>query len=190
MKAFRAVLSATALLGLATSVARAQIVVEPMIGGYVPGSNMNAVPAATDLAKSRDGTLSFGANVSMSFLRVSAAYASGTTIKNAAKADIGKGNVFALSGDVVIRPLPRILVQPYIVAGAGEKFYKYDQGAAFTTSNSDKRFALHGGVGADVALGPLGVVAELTDFISKNDEKKWNVHDTFLMVGLRIPLGL
>jgi Outer membrane protein beta-barrel domain len=190
MKSLRAVLSATALLAFAAPAMRAQIIIEPMVGGYVPASNVNQVQgSATDIAKTRDGTLSLGLNLGLGMFRGSLAYASGTTIKNASKQDIGKGNVLAAAADLVIRPLPRILVQPYLLAGAGEKFYKYDQSTLFASGSSDQDFAFHGGIGADATLGSLGVVAELTDFLSKGADSKWNVHDAFLMVGLRVPIG-
>ena len=190
MKLLRAVLSATALLALAVPAVRAQIVIEPMVGGYVPASNVNQVQGnATDIAKTRDGTLSLGLNVGLGMLRGSLAYASGTTIKNASKQDIGKGNVLAAAADLVIRPLPRIFVQPYLLAGAGEKFYKYDASTSLASGGDDQDFAFHGGLGADLMLGHVGVVAELTDFLSKGADSKWNVHDAFLMVGLRLPLG-
>jgi hypothetical protein len=186
MQSLRAVLSATALLVLALPVAHAQIVIEPMVGGYVPGSNVSQVQGnATDIAKTRDGTLSLGLNVDLGMLRGTLAYASGTTIKNASKQDIGKGNVFAAAADLVIRPLPRIFVQPYLIAGAGEKFYKYDASASLLNTADEKEFAFHGGLGADLMLGKMGVAAELTDFLSKG-----NVHDAFLMVGLRLPIGM
>jgi hypothetical protein len=191
MKSLRVVFSAAALLAVAAAGARAQIVIEPMVGGYVPASNVNQVRgSATDIAKSRDGTLSLGVNVDLGMLRGSLAYASGTTIKNADKQNIGKGNVLAAAADLVIRPLPRIFVQPYLVAGVGEKFYKYDASSSFTSGGDDRDFAFHGGIGADVMLGRIGVAAELTDFLSKGADSKWNVHDAFLMVGLRLPIGM
>ena len=190
MKSLRAVLSATAFLGVAIPAVNAQIVIEPMVGGYVPASNVNQVQgSASNIAKTRDGTLSLGLNVGLGMLRGSVAYASGTTIKNASKQDIGKGNVLAAAADLVIRPLPRLLVQPYLLAGAGEKFYKYDESTLLASGGSDQDFAFHGGLGADMTVGSLGVVAELTDFLSKGADSKWNVHDAFLMVGLRLPIG-
>jgi len=47
----------------------------------------------------------------------------------------------------------------------------------------------HGGLGADAMLGKVGIAAELTDFVSKGVEDKWNVHDAYLMVGLKFRLG-
>jgi hypothetical protein len=170
--------------------ARAQVAVTAMAGGYVPASDVNQVTgSASNIAKTRDGTLSLGANVDFGMLRLSTAYATGTTIKNASRQDIGKGSVLATTADLVIRPLPRILVQPYIVAGAGEKFYKYDESPTLFSGGDRNAFAVHGGLGADVTLGSMGVIAELTDFVSKGADNKWNVHDAFLMAGLKFHFG-
>jgi hypothetical protein len=181
----------TMLACLATaSTLSAQISVTPMIGGYVPATDVNQIGgSAENIAKTREGTLSLGLNVGLGPLRGTLAYASGTTIKNASSQNIGKGNVLAAAADLVIRPLPRVLVQPYLLAGAGKKFYRYDASAALGSSVDKQAFALHGGVGADLSLGKLGVVAELTDFLSKGAVDKWNAHDAFLMFGVKVPLG-
>jgi len=187
----RIVFASAVLLCIATtSTARAQISVTPMIGGYVPATDVNQIgSSAENIAKTREGTLSLGLNVDLGPLRGTLAYASGTTIKNASSQEIGKGNVLAAAADFVIRPLPRILVQPYLLAGAGKKFYKYDASATLASGATKDAFALHGGIGADLSLGKMGVVAELTDFLSKGAEDKWNAHDAFLMFGVKVPLG-
>lgn len=188
MKWSRHLLTSAALLALAISPAAAHAQLSILAGGYVPGSDVHQVTSgAQTVAESRNGTLSLGANLEMGLLRLSGAYASGTTIKDANRQDIGKGNLLGVAADLVIRPLPRILVQPYLVAGAGEKFYKYDQSSTvLVTSGNRQVFALHGGLGADIKLGSLGVAAELTDFVSKDASDKWNIHDAFLMVGLKL----
>lgn len=174
----------------AAPMARAQIAVTPLIGGYVPANDVNQIGGSAEtLAKTREGTLSLGLNLDLGPLRGTLAYASGTTIKNASRQDIGKGNVLAVAGDLVIRPLPRILVQPYLLVGAGKKFYKYDASATLASGVDKEAFALHGGVGADISLGKMGLVAELTDFLSKGADNKWNSHDAFMMLGLKFPLG-
>ena len=96
--------------------------------------------------------------------------------------------MYAAAADVVIRPLPRILVQPYLLGGAGEKFYKFDQASSVFTGENQRHFAWHGGVGADVMLGSVGVAAEVTDFLSQAADNKWNVHDAFVMVGMKLAL--
>lgn len=191
MKTFRVLSSAVVLVATVALPMRAQIAITPMVGGYIPASDVNQVTgSAQGIAKTRDGTLSLGANVDLGMLRGTLMYASGTTIKNASKEDIGKGSVLAAGADLVIRPLPRIFVQPYVIAGAAEKFYKYSDTPSFFVDNgSDRDFAFHGGVGADLMLGSIGVAAELTDFLSKGADKKWNVHDAFLMVGMKFRLG-
>jgi hypothetical protein len=190
MKPGRVSLFASAFLVAVAGTARAQVSITPLVGGYVPASDVNQVTGnAQDIAKTREGTLSLGANIDFGPLRGSIAYASGTTIKNASKQDIGKGSVLAAAADLVIRPLPRIFVQPYLLAGAGQKFYKYDKDALLANREEDRDFAWHGGIGADVMFGSIGVAAELTDFLSKGADDKWNVHDAFLMVGLKLRLG-
>lgn len=187
MKAIRSLVAtalSTALLA-APSLAHAQLSL--LAGGYVPATSLHQVTTgAQTVAEQRKGTLSLGANLDLGAFRISSAYASGTTIQNASKQDIGKGNVLGLAGDLVIRPLPRLLVQPYILGGAGETFTKYDQSATFTDASTQRQFAWHGGVGADLKLGGIGVMAELTDFLSKDAADKWNVHDAFFMVGLKL----
>ena len=184
------VASSLALCLAAVSTARAQVAITPLIGGYVPATDVNQIGGSAEtLAKTREGTLSLGLNVDLGPLRGTVAYASGTTIKNANRQEIGKGNVLAAAADFVIRPLPRILVQPYLLAGAGKKFYKYDASATLAQGVDKEAFALHGGIGADLSLGKMGVVAELTDFLSKGADDKWNAHDAFLMFGVKVPLG-
>jgi hypothetical protein len=167
----------------------AQVSLTPMIGGYVPGGSFTQVRNdAQTVATTRDGTLSLGLNLELGGLRGSLAYASGTTIKNASRQDIGKGSVLGAAADLVVRPLPRLLVQPYLLVGAGEKFYKFDESSALTTGDDTRRFALHGGIGADLMLGSVGLIAEVTDFLSKGDNSSWNVHDAFVMVGMKLRL--
>ena len=171
------------------ALAGAQVAITPMVGGYTAASDLHQVGGnAQTIAEKREGTLSLGLNLDLGALRGSLAYASGTTIQNANRQNIGKGNVLGAAADLVIRPLPRILVQPYLLAGAGEKFYKYDDQSSLVAGGDRRAFALHGGVGADLMLGGIGVAAELTDFVSKDSDAKWNVHDAFLMVGVKLKL--
>ena len=84
----RVLLPAMALVGtvVAVPIAHAQVSITPLIGGYVPASNVNQVQGdAINVAKTRDGTLSLGGNVDFGMFRATVAYASGTTIKNVNK---------------------------------------------------------------------------------------------------------
>jgi hypothetical protein len=186
----RTFLSGAALIVAIAPIAASQVTITPMAGGYIAASDVNEVSSgARNLVRSRDGTLSLGANIDFGMLRGTLAYASGTTIKSASSQELGKGSMYATTADLVLRPLPRILVQPYVIAGAGEKFYRYDESASVFTGGNTKAFGLHGGLGADVMMGSVGVAGELTDFVSRGADDKWDVHDAFLMVGLKLRLG-
>jgi len=186
----RTFVASASLAVLIAPFAESQVTITPMAGGYIAASDIHGVSSgAQSLARSRDGTLSLGANIDFGPLRGTLAYASGTTIKNASSQELGKGSMYATTADFVVRPLPRVLVQPYLIAGAGEKFYRYDDNASVFTGGNTKAFGLHGGLGADAMFGSIGVAGELTDFVSKGADDKWNVHDAFLMVGLKFRLG-
>jgi hypothetical protein len=85
------VASSLVLCVAAASTARAQVAITPLIGGYVPATDVNQIGGSAEtLAKTREGTLSLGLNVDLGPLRGTVAYASGTTIKNANRQEIGK----------------------------------------------------------------------------------------------------
>jgi hypothetical protein len=95
-------------------------------------------------------------------------------------------DVVNIVGDIVFRPLPRlVVVQPYLMAGAGVKRYS---GAGEDGDISD--FTGHVGAGVDFKLGPLGILLEASDYISSfKDEETGDgklQNDIFLMAGFRI----
>src|SRR5689334_17336731 len=94
--------SGMALVASFAPVAESQVTITPMVGGYIPASDIHQVQSgAQNVAKTRDGTLSLGANIDFGALRGTVAYASGTTIKNASSQEIGKGSVLATTADLV-----------------------------------------------------------------------------------------
>lgn len=192
MKRTLSVLAGGALLALHATVAHAQLSIIPLVGGYIPGGSIKEVETgASNLAVKRDGKLALGVNLEAGMLRASLAYASGTTIKDANRADIGKGTVLAGAVDLVLRPLPRIIAQPYALGGVGYKNLTYDKDNGIITSafpKNSRQVSIHAGLGADAMLGPIGIVAELTDFISRDANSKWGVHDAFLMAGIKLKL--
>ena len=172
------------------------ITITPQIGVYVPGDDFESLRAGADSVRvNSEGSLALGLNVELGFLRGTVAYASAATLSRSGvsgETEVGEGKLLAAALDFVWRPLPRlIVVQPYLIAGGGLRRadYSYDTDGlsdAFPENASD--FAVHAGIGADVVLGPLGVSAEITDFISKNDEDKWKRHDGFGFVGVKLRL--
>jgi hypothetical protein len=194
MKRYMFALAAVALLAPAAAQAQG-ISVTPHAGVYIPASDLYQLrDDASALTVDKEGTFAFGLNVEFGMLRGTLAYASGAQLNERGvqnQDNVGEGKLLAVAGDIVLRPIPRlIIVQPYILAGAGlrQENYSYESGTggAFPQDQSD--FALHAGIGADIMLGRIGVVAEFSDFITKDDEDKWNQHDAFATVGLKLRL--
>lgn len=168
--------------------------VTPAFGVFIPASDLDGIrDGAEATGISREGTLGIGLNVESGWLRGSIAYASGATLsEDGTQGDIGDGSVLAIAADIVVRPLPRLLVQPYLLGGAGFKnqSFSYDDDGIGNALPEDQRdLTLHAGVGADVMFGRIGIMAEVSDYISQNSNDEWGQHDAFAMVGLRLKLG-
>jgi hypothetical protein len=112
--------------------------------------------------------------------------------------DEAGATLLAVTGDVVFRPLPRlIVVQPYLVGGAGVKRYSFEVSELdvsledlFPQDQTD--FTVHAGAGVDVSLGPLALRAEVSDYVSRFELAEGGArktqHDLFATVGLRLRL--
>jgi hypothetical protein len=183
------------LLALPAAQASGQIYITPAAGVFIPASDLEDLEGQAEATRlSRSGTLGLGVNLELGWLRGSVAYATGATISDEGVTgddDIGDGSVLAVAADLILRPLPRLLVQPYLLAGVGLKRQDYSYDGVGTNPLPDELtdFALHAGLGADVMLGRFGVMAEITDYITRNDDSTFGQHDAFAMVGLRVRLG-
>ena len=192
------VMASAAMLAAIPEAGAAQgITVTPALGAFVPASDLRELgEAAEQRSLDRSGTLGLGVNVDAGWLRGSIAYATGATLTDrgiTGRGDIGDGSVLALAADFVWRPLPRILVQPYLLGGGGLKRqeYSYDDAGFADVFPADRTdFTLHFGVGADIWLGGIGVMAEITDFLSRRSDDSFGQHDAFIMAGLRFRVGL
>lgn len=196
MKRYMFVFAAAALLVPAASHAQG-ISVTPSVGLYIPASDLYQLRDNTEqiFSVDKEGTFALGLNVELGMLRGTIAYASGAQLNEGGVQNndaIGEGKLLAVAGDLVLRPIPRlIIVQPYLIAGAGlrREDYSYDDDGVSNALPKDKSdFALHAGIGADVMLGRIGIVAEFTDFITQDETDKWDQHDAFAFVGLKLRL--
>jgi hypothetical protein len=184
----------TCVAVLAPVAARAQGVhVTPMAGIYIPASDLYALRhEAEQVSVEKEGTFALGLNVEVGKLRGSIAYASGAQINQRGvqnRDNVGEGKLLAVAGAFVLRPLRRVLVQPYLLVGAGlrrENYSYEDDGVADALPADQSDFAFHAGIGIDAMLGRIGVVAEVTDFITKNQYDRYEQHDAFGFVGLRM----
>lgn len=172
------------------------VTLTPTLGAFVPATDLRGVrDQAEQIRLDREGTLGLGLNLDAGFLRGTLAYATGATITDRGvtdRGDVGDGSVLAVAADLVLRPVPRLIAQPYIIGGAGIKRQQFswdddDIGDPFPRDRSD--FTLHFGVGADIMLGRLGILAEVTDFLSRDANDEFRQHDAFAMLGLRVRLG-
>ena len=183
----------------------------PKVGFYSPVTDLQAAAdAAGEIVDDRGGSLAFGLaldlGVPLSPLNVRVGFdyvtASEFTYADTTGADLeanGEQTMLAIAGDVILRPIPKLLiVQPYLLAGAGVKRYDFsfadaadgsDVEEAFPESETD--FTVHAGLGLDLGIGPIALVAELSDYVSWYDAEGGDSemqHDLFVMAGVRVGL--
>ena len=164
-------------------------------GAVHPGSTLYDLGDAVGEGHLVKGNaLGLGAMIEASFLRATLAYASGATIRERGVdngGSIGEGTLLALAGDVVLRPIPRVVgIQPWLIGGLALKHEGYswdDDGLADALPEDETEGALHIGIGADLMLGRIGITAEVSDFITRDDDQ-FGRHDSFFLLGLRIGL--
>jgi hypothetical protein len=187
-----AVILAALAVSATPTIGRAQgISLSPMIGAYTPGGSFRDLQDAAENKLERAMALGLGANIEFGFLRGTVAYATGATISRDGingESEIGDGDVLVGAVDVVWRPLPRLIaIQPYLLGGGGYKkeSYSFDASGFENVGDGEETSVLHVGVGADIGLGPFSLVAEISDFIGRDNNDDWKVHDGFGMVGLK-----
>ncbi len=150
----------------------------PQVGLYAPTSDLGqvtdaGVSGAIDFGK-RASTLAyvlgleFASRPSSVTLRGNIAYASQSEVSLDAVGCTtcgARSTLTALTALLVIRPLPELLViQPYFLAGGGVKRYDFELDGS--TPLDDQTTATGQlGVGTELHLGPLRVVAEISDYI-------------------------
>lgn len=201
MRILSALAGAAALLALTGGAAQAQhITLSPNLGFYTQANSLDQLRDSIGIK--RQSALALGGNLELGFLRLGLNYVSGATVNCrsgcgvGSTGDVGKGKILMGSADAVLRPIPRIVVfQPYAVAGIGFKKFDYDANTnisgAFSSVKSNSTAAFHAGLGADLMFGGMGVMAELTDYISQGQgsgSNKQLQHDAYGVVGLRFRL--
>lgn len=178
----------------------------PKIGAYLPVSDLaEAQSGAQTIAKELEASLAIGLGVELDLpmlpvnLRGNLEYATGSEVSSeGVGAEANETTLLVVVGDVVFRPLPRIVVvQPYLLAGAGLKRYDFDiQEGTATAFDDESDFTFHLGVGVDIKLGPIALLAEVSDYISKfepangttGESESKTQNDLFGMVGFKVGL--
>jgi hypothetical protein len=195
MRHFSSVLLiALAAIALPSHALHAQgITLAPMFGAYTQASSFASLRSnAQELRVERETALALGLNVEFGAVRGSLAYVSGATLneKGASNTtEIGEGTLIAGAIDLLIRPVARIVIfQPYLFIGGGfkDQQYSYTEDRFSAFGESDRDLAIHAGIGADLMFGGIGVVAEISDFLSKDFGGSWNQHDGFGLIGVKV----
>ncbi len=190
-------LTAACLLGMAATVspADAQLLeINPRVGLYAPLTDLGqAESTAGAIVADRSGSLALGLGVELGFLplpiRANLDYVTGAEVSEEGVSEPTDATMLAVSADLMIRPLPRIIIiQPYVFAGAGLRQYNFDPSDPDVSGLRDASDpTVHLGGGADLELGPLHVNAEIGDYISwyeiQSDETEMQ-HDLFVSIGL------
>lgn len=180
----------------------------PKAGVYIPGNDLATIrDGAEEIRTKLEGSFAIGLALELARsgapvgLRGNFDYITGTTITEDGidRSDRSETTMLALTGDLVLRPIPRLLIlQPYLLGGAGVKRYQFDRESlggsladAFPADRTD--FAVHLGAGLEVGLGFLSLTAEVSDYISRfeadgQDGGRKLQNDVFAMVGVRLGL--
>jgi len=131
----------------------------------------------------RDGTM----NLRLTGLGTSSSLVS-TTEGVESDARIGRDRLLMLTGDLVLRPIPRFVVQPYGIGGLGARRLSVQQ---LEESGPGPEWDLTAqvGVGLDVRVGNVTVGLEVMDYLTGFDGPDGDLqHDAFLFLALGVPI--
>jgi hypothetical protein len=207
----RALIRTTALAALATALladaAAAQLRLIPQVGLFQPFTNLPSAGAGFEEVK-KEASFAFGAALELGqpdqvSFRVNVLHATDSEVPIegtgvGCQTDCARSTVSSATASLILRPIPNIiLVQPYLVGGGGVKRYDYtvedlqNEGLR-TLLNDQNQLTGHLGVGAEVNLGLLRLVGEVSDLLSTYDDGQdasssdQLQHDVFVTVGLVI----
>ena len=201
-----AALAGAVLLAAAPAAAQVpgiEIKLNPRIGLYVQVTDLGEVTGTgwtTTVKMDNSLALGLGAELQLAAvpfgIRANLDYATGSRVNTetgGVEQEGAETTLLAVVGDLVFRPLPRIVVlQPYLFAGGGLKQYDFQTESA-DSFESESDPTVHLGFGVDFGLGPLALNAELSDYISwfdisdTGDDSEMQ-HDLFVAVGFSIGL--
>ena len=206
----RATIRAAALAALtavlASAPAAAQIRLIPHVGMYQQFSHLPEIRAGAEEIK-RNASFAFGASLELGqpdkvSFRANVLHATKSelplTDEFGCPNDIhcARSTVSSATATLILRPIPNlILVQPYLIGGGGVKRYDYtledlDDEGVRTLLDDQNQLTGHLGLGAEVNLGVLRLVGEVSDLLSSYDSGENTSasdelqHDFFITVGL------
>lgn len=194
----KTLLTAAVLAGMAAPAAAQSLKLNPRVGLYAPLTDLgDAGSTIGTITTDRSGTLAYGLGVELAFpvfpvnIRANLDYVTGSEVSldDGSVTTTTEREVIMLAGDLVFRPLPRlILIEPYFFAGGGIRQYDFDVPEVEDVSDP----MLHLGGGAELGLGPLTLNGEVGDYISWYEPQPGAdseiQHDLFVSIGLVLGL--
>jgi hypothetical protein len=198
-------LAAALSLLLSARPAAAQLRLIPQIGLYTPFAELPSAQAGADELK-KDGTFAFGAALELGTpdavsFRVNVLHATDSDVPVTdigCDQDCARSSVSTATATLALRPLPNlVVVQPFLLLGGGVKRYDFTREDLSNEGleailNDQNQLTGHLGLGAELNLGLLRVVGEVSDLVSQFDvegdlfESDDLQHDVYFTVGLVI----
>ena len=177
-----------------------KVTLTPKGGLSLPGvGSLGSLPSQTSATLSGQqsvltygGSLNFGSRNGLDF-RLTGLYRKGsitTVLQNDQITETEIPETFtAFSADLMLRPFPRIIVQPYVVGGIGLRKISYE-GTGSVSVDESWQSTVPLGIGADIQLGDNGLIlgAEMVDYLSNLGGQSDMRHDAFLFGYIGIPL--
>lgn len=177
--------------------ASAQLVkITPKVGAHFSSETVMGLEeqASTTITEQGVSSLAFGGNVELGAPGLPLAIRGDVLVSTGNEASVSdpsfetqqlESTLLGASGSLVLRPLSMLpLVDPYLLGGGGFTSTSYDATQVPEDLPTDRQFALHTGVGADIALGGTRLQIEATDYLTGINTDFDVQHDVFVTVGL------
>lgn len=182
--------------------AQGVIKITPKIGGYFQSENVQEIDdGAREVQRTGSSSLALGANVEIGLpgspIGIRGDVSLGTDATVTTEGLDGEEEIDAtllgVAADAVFRPLSFLpIIDPYGLVGAGFTNTSFDDDSSLLPGVNElpdeREFALHAGIGTDVALGGARLQAEVTDYISGLVSDSDTGHNVFFTVGLGFDL--
>jgi hypothetical protein len=175
----------------------------PRLGAFLSGvssvgdisGEAGAVLGGEQSVLSWGGSVAFGArngtvNVRLTGLRTTGSLVSTTEGVESAEGAAPNKLLF-LTGDLVLRPIPRFLVQPYALGGVGARRLSVEAfGGTAGEVNVDPSWdpSVQVGIGADLRVGNVTLGMEVVDYLSGFGSDGGLRHDAFVFAAVGIPV--
>jgi hypothetical protein len=138
------------------------------------------------------GSVAFGSRDSGLNLRLTGFRTTGSLVSSTdgPRAQPAPEHLLLITGDLILRPLPRLLLQPYGIGGVGGRRLLIEGNTSTTQANSSWDATGQVGIGADLRLGNVTVGVEIVDYLTRSGGSGGELqHDAFAFLVLGVPIN-